>query len=141
MILHCNFEELQALSSGAELVLSGSYGTAGGAVAAPSEAVAYVELLRPHLTGDIGIATLAEQRRHREAVALICDNLRMRLEGEVVEHDPSHEEAVNLYFDYGYAIRVLDRLDQMGAEMAAMIELMTGEAPTDRAAANVNFPD
>jgi len=141
VILHCSYEELRALAAGAELVLAQEETGGGQAVAAPAGAKAQVELLLPRLTGDLSVTTLAEQRRLREAVALICDSLRRRLEGEVVAHDPAYEEAVNLYFEYGHALRVLDRLDRMGEQMRAMIELMTGHGPTEEAATTITFPD
>jgi hypothetical protein len=77
----------------------------------------------------------------RDVVALICENLRTRLEGEVVEHHPAHEDAVLLYFDYAHVLKVLDRLDRIGGEMSALFELMTGTAPTPETAAAVTFPD
>lgn len=141
MILHCTYEELQALTAGAELVLSGGASGRGCAVAAPSEAAAQIELLLPRLDGDLSITTLAEQRQVRDVVALICENLRTRLEGEVVEHHPAHEDAVLLYFDYAHVLKVLDRLDRIGGEMSALFELMTGTAPTPETAAAVTFPD
>jgi hypothetical protein len=143
MILHCSFEELRALRSGAELALasSGAGPGAGCAVAAPADLAAQIDLLLPRLTGDLSVSTLAEQRRLRDAVALISDNLRARMEGEVVEHHPGHEDAVTLYFDYAHVLKVLDKLDRMGEEMSAMIEVVTGQAAGGEAAASFTFPD
>lgn len=141
MILHCSFEELRALSAGAELVLNGARAESDGGVAAPAEALAHVENLLPQLTGDLSIETLEEQRRYEEALSLICDNLRTRLDGAVVDLYPAHEEAVALYFDYAHTRSVLDRVHQMGVEMGAMIEVMTGAPPTDATAHSVTFPD
>jgi hypothetical protein len=139
VILYVNFEEIRALASGADLVVA--TGEQSGAVAAPSEAVAKAEALRPRLNGDLSIATLAEQRRVREAVATICDHLRDRLESKVIEFSPGHEEAVDLYFDYAHTVTVLDRLDRIGNEMNAMIEVMTGSKVTDTSAETITFPD
>lgn len=141
MILHCSFEELRALTSGAELALTGGGPGSGCAVAAPPDAAAQIDLLLPRLTGDLSIATLAEQKRVREAVALIGENLRARMVGEVVEHHPGHEDAVTLYFDYAHVLKVLDKLDRMGDEMSAMIEVVTGEGIDGQTAASFTFPD
>lgn len=141
MILHCNYEEIQALAAGADLVLSDGSGGSECAIAAPSEALAHIAKLRDHLTGDITIETLAQQRHVHEAVSLICDNLRGRLDDAVIEHNPGHEEAVCLYFDFAHVRTVLDRLEQIGAEMTAMIEVMTGGPVTAESAASITFPD
>lgn len=142
MILHCTYEELQALTAGAEYVISGSEASGRGcAVAAPPEVTAQLELLLPRLKGDLSIGTYAELRRVRGAVDLILETLRSRLEGEVVEHHPAHEEAVELYFAYAHVLRVRDRLERMSTEMRAMIEVMTGHAPTAHAAESISFPD
>lgn len=141
MILNCNFEELRALAAGAELLLTGDRHGSEGGIVAPSSAVAEVEQLIPRLSGDLSIGTLAEQRTVRKAVAAICDELHERLEEKLIQFYPAHEEAVALYFDYAHAFGVLTRLDEMGAEMTAMIELMTGQAVTQEAAASFAFPD
>jgi hypothetical protein len=141
VILNVNFEELRAISAGVDMVLGTVYSEARGGVVAPTEAVAHAEELRPRLTGDLSIGTLSEQRRVRSAVALVSDHLRERLENTVVQHSPGHEEAVGLYFDYGHTITVLDKLDRMGVEMRAMIELITGEPVSRTSAAEISFPD
>jgi hypothetical protein len=141
VILHCNFEELRALASGAELLLADGGNAPTGAVAAPAEALAQVSLLQPRLNGSLSIETLSEQRWVRRAVAAICQNLHDRLDEKVLEYHPAHEEAVALYFDYAHAFAVLKRLDVMGKEMVGMIELITGETASDEAARTINFPD
>lgn len=140
MILHCNFEELRALESGAELLLSDSLRASQGAIVAPSAVATDVERLRTRLTESLSIGTLAEQRSVRAAVSAICEELHERLEEKVLQYHPAHEEAVLLYFDYAHAFGVLNRLDEMGAEMSALIGVMNG-AVTDEAAATVEFPD
>lgn len=136
MILHCNFEELRALSSAIELMATdaGQYGTA---VAAPPEGVAKVEQLLPRLTGDVTIETLDDQRRVREAVGILVADLHRRLDDKVLEFHPAHEEAVALYFDYAHGRTVLHRLDRMGAQMEAIIDLIGDHS----AAAGMSFPD
>lgn len=141
MILHCNFEELRALVAGAELLAGGVFAAPSAIVVAPIEGTALVEALLPRLTGDLSIATLADQRRVREAVAAICEQLHGRLDNTVLEYNPAHEEAVNLYFDYAHARTVLNRVDRIGAEMGAMIELITGAPATPESAETVMFPD
>jgi hypothetical protein len=140
MILHCNFEELRALASGGEAVVAAAEGESqSGAVSAPAEGVARVEMLLPRLTGDFSIDTLDEQRRLRAAVGLICDDLRGRMDQRIIEFNPAHEEAVTLYFDYAHSRSVLHRLDQMGAEMEAIVDLITGGHP--ELGASIPFPD
>ena len=41
--------------------------------------------------------------------------------------------------DYAHAFSVLSRLDEIGAEMTAMIELMTGEPPSATTAERISF--
>lgn len=141
MILSFNFEELQALASGADLLLSEPASVSESSVAAPSEALAQVEVLRGRLTGDMTVSTLSQQRAIRSAVGLITEGLQDRLEAAVLEYHPAHEQAVALYFDYAHSVTVLNRLDEMGAEMTAMIELITGEPATASTSSSVTFPD
>ena len=141
MILSCNFEELQALNSGAELLLESGHFASLGPASLPSEPNGGVAQLRPRLTSALNIETLAEQRWVRKAVAAICRELHERMEGKVLEYHPAHEEAVSLYFDYAHTYSVLCRLDEMGAEMTAIIELLTGQLPTEESARTVHFPE
>lgn len=139
MILHCNFEELRALASGGESVVTAAGESSGGSISAPAEGVAKVELLLPRLTGDVSIDTLDEQRRVRDAVGLICDDLRLRMDQSVIEHNPAHEEAVSLYFDYAHTRTVLHRLDRIGTEMEAIVDLITGGHA--ELGGSITFPD
>jgi hypothetical protein len=141
VILSCNYEELQALATGAELLLDYGQVPSSGAIAAPAESMAGVAQLRPRLTAPLNIETLAEQRWVRKAVATICRELHVRMDGKVLEFHPGHEEAVSLYFDYAHAYSVLSRLDEMGTEMTAIIELITGQLPTEQSAKAVHFPE
>jgi hypothetical protein len=136
VILHCNFEELRALSAAIELMATEA-GRYGAAVSAPPEGVAKVEQLLPRLTGDVSIETLDDQRRVREAVGILVADLHRRMDDKVLEFHPAHEEAVALYFDYAHGRTVLHRLDRMGAQMEAIIDLISG----DRSAAGLSFPD
>lgn len=141
MILTFVFEELRALAAGADLLLSGYESRARGAVAAPADTLALIETLRPRLTGDLSVTNLAEQRALRRAVGSISEGLHDQMEEKVLEYHPGHEEAVALYFDYAHTIAVLERLDAVGTEMTAMIELMTGAPPTEDSARSISFPD
>src|SRR5690606_32658510 len=55
VILSCNYEELQALSSGAELLLESSHYASIGPSPAVSEPMGGVAQLRPRLTGPLNI--------------------------------------------------------------------------------------
>ncbi len=137
MILHCNFEELRALTSAIELMVTESV-PSGAGVAAPPEGVAKVEQLLPRLTGDVSIETLDDQRLVRDAVGILVADLHRRMDDKVIEYHPGHEEAVALYFDYAHSRTVLHRLDRMGAQMAAILDLISagGAEP-----AGMTFPD
>lgn len=139
MILHCNFEELRALASAGEAVVTAAEAASPGSVQAPAEGVAKVEMLLPRLTGDVTIDTLDEQRRVRHAVAVIVDDLKARMDQKIVEFNPAHEEAVTLYFDYGHSRTVLHRLDYMGSEMEGIVDLITGGHP--ELGGSITFPD
>lgn len=141
MILNCNFEELLALRHGAEATLAESYAEEEGGVAAPSEAVAALEGLLPRLQGDLSIRTLSEQRRLRAAVGAVHDSLHARLDDVVVENGPASEDSVATYFDYAYVRILLERLDTMGAEMEAIVELISGAPITQQSADTIDFPD
>lgn len=138
MILHFNYEELRALADAGEALVAEQ---AHGGVAAPPQGIAMVERLLPRLTGDMSIETLDEQRRVREAVALIVGDVHERMDEKIIEYTPGHEESVNLYFEYGHSRTVLARLDQMGAEMQAILELIGGTGGVENLASTVTFPD
>ncbi|HYH79122.1 MAG TPA: hypothetical protein VEX86_04975 [Longimicrobium sp.] len=108
-----------------------------GAVAAPPEGLVMVEHLLPRLTGDVSIETLEDQRRIQGAVSYIVGDLHRRLDQKIIEASPGNEEALHLYFDYGHSRTVLNRLDHMGAEMSAIIDLIGGT----QSAAGITFPD
>ena len=67
------------------------------------------------------------------------DDLKARMDQRIVEFNPAHEEAVTLYFDYGHSRTVLHRLDHMGAEMEAIVDLITGGHP--ELGGGIGFPD
>jgi hypothetical protein len=108
-------------------------------VMAPPEGVGMVEQLLPRLTGDMSIETLDEQRRVQKAVSFICHDLHHRLDEQIIDTNPANEDAISLYFDYGHSRTVLHRLELMGAEMEAIIDLIHGGSAA--AAGSVTFPD
>jgi hypothetical protein len=139
MILHCNYEELGALKQGANVLLGHGRGE-GSPVAAPPEGRAEVEALLPRLTGDLTIQTLAEQRRVARAVAAIVERLKEEMDLFIILAHPADESAVTSYFLYGHALAVLARVTEMGQEMEALIEVVTGSPPTREAAETFLFP-
>lgn len=138
MILRCSFEELSALNGAVERVLDAA--DAGG-VAAPPQVIADIEALAPRLTGDIGVDSLAEQRSIQRALEFILADVRVRMDTRVLEQHPAAEAAVLSYFDYAHVLGLADQARKMGTQMTALIELMTGHAPTDETAARFSFPD
>ncbi|MGH7481588.1 MAG: hypothetical protein ACRELV_05490 [Longimicrobiales bacterium] len=138
VILHCEFEELRALTSGLEGTLS-EY--EGGGVAAPPEVVADIEALLPRLTGDLSVASYVEQQSLERALDFVLDRLRERMDVAVLSEYVGSERAVLAYFDYGHVLTIFDRVQSMGEEMFALIELMTGEPPNRDTAGSITFPD
>lgn len=140
VILRCNYEELRALKEGARIVLERGGGESA-AVAAPPAERTRVQRLVPRLEGDLTIRTLTDQRRVAEALEMIVEVLRSEMESSVVSSHPGGEAAIAAYFEFGHALSVLGRAREMGEEMHALIELVTGETPTDEVARSFVFPD
>lgn len=140
MIMHCTYEELTALSAGGQRVLAEA-GSGNVVVTAPPEIVAEVEALLPRLSGDLSVGTLADQQRIARAVTFIVAELKQRMDALILEMHPADEYTVQAYFDYAHALTVQDRVVRLGAEMQAIIEVMTGSAPTSDIARNFTIPD
>ncbi len=140
MIVYCNFEELTALKAGAHQVLDG-YAPEHGMIAAPPEERERVAALVPQLGGDFSVTTLAEQRSLLHAVAIIVGILRVEMESMVTANHPAHEVAVSAYFDFAHALSVQTRLYEVGLEMEALVELVTGGPVTEELARDFVFPD
>jgi hypothetical protein len=140
VILHCTFEELSALAAGAERVLAES-DAAPVIVAAPPQVVADLEALSPRLIGDLSVTTLAEQRAIARATAYIVADLKHRMDATIVAEHPASEATVQAYFEYAHVLSFEDRLRRIGDQMTALIEVMTGAAPTDEIARTFAFPD
>ena len=140
MILHCTYEELSALSATAGRVLAAAE-VGSSRVAAPPEALADVMQLQPRLRGDISVATLEEQRVIERAVDYLVDELRERMNEFILLQHVGSEDSINAYFDYAHVYAFGQRVHGMGREMSAIIELMTGAAPTADASQTFTFPD
>jgi hypothetical protein len=137
MILRMSFEEGTALSAATERLLSSPE---GGGVAAPPEVLAELEANLP-LHGDISVMTLAQQRRLLRGLDFVLEHLKRRMDALVVELYVGADDAVNAYFDYANVLSLRSRLEPMGTEMVALIQLMTGSAPTAVTLERVTFPD
>jgi len=140
VIVHCNFEELTALKAGAHQVLDG-YAPEHGMIAAPPEEREQVAALMQQLGGDFSVTTLAQQRSLLHAVSIIVGILRIEMESMVTANHPAHEGAVSAYFDFAHALAVQARLYEVGLEMEALVELVTGGPVTEELARDFVFPD
>jgi len=141
VILHFNYEEIQALTAGARAYLSEAGAPETSYVLAPSETRARVEALLPRLVGDFSLYTLEELRVVQGALATVVELLRVQMESAVLATHAADEDAVAAYFDFAHGLTVLHRVDEMAEEMEAMIELVTGESPSTEAARTFRFPD
>lgn len=139
MKLHCNFEELSALSHGAHSLLSEG-DEAECAVAAPTASRAAVEAFMPRMESWVEVSTLMEQRGMESALVAIVECLRIEMDWAITTTHAADEQAVAAYFDYAHAFSVLARVREIGREMEAMIELVTGGAPTAEVARDFMFP-
>jgi hypothetical protein len=140
VILHCNYEEIQALKSGARSALDASAGSPCATLVIPESKIE-IEVLLKRLEGDLLFDRLADVARTHDAVESVVDCLRAEMDAAVVADHPAHEGAVAAYFDYAHALVVLARLREMRHEMEAVIELVTGTAPSEDIAREFVFPD
>ncbi|GMV03881.1 MAG: hypothetical protein AMXMBFR53_01630 [Gemmatimonadota bacterium] len=140
MILHCNYEEITALTAGGRSFLEREP-DARGRVLAPEEGRARVEALLPRLVGDLSLGSLAEVWGVALAVDAIVEHLRAEMEAVVVTTHAADESAVAAYFDFAHALSVSHRIHEMVAEMEALIELVTGDAPDTETARSFRFPE
>lgn len=144
MILTCNYEELQALRHGADLLLQAGFAGAGEPVheLEPAERLR-VEGLRSRLDGDLSIQTLAEQGELQAAMQRVVAALRAEMDARVLVSHPADEGAVASYFDFAHALSVLGRLEEIGRAMQAMVEIVSadGDPDDEQLAAELAFPD
>lgn len=140
MILTCNYEEMVALNAGARAYLD-SHTEFEARVAAPSASRVAVESLVDQLDGDLSLLTLAEQMDVERALRLVVNHLRSEMDERVIAAHPADEHAVIAYFEFAHALSVLGRVREIGAEMKAIVEVMTGESPSEAAVTDFVFPD
>jgi len=140
MILTCNFEEVTALTHGARAFLS-ERAESSSPVVAPCETWGAVESLLSQLSGDLSVRTLLDQRQLFLAVEAVVELLREEMDSGVVATHAASEEAVSAYFEYAHALSVMGRVREMGEEMSALVELMTGALPDDAMTRTFMFPD
>jgi hypothetical protein len=140
VILQFSYEELKALRDGAHALLDERV-REPHAVAAPPEDHATIEALMPRLAGTLSIRTLHEQRSIQRAVDAVVQYLRAEMEVLVTTTHPASEGAVIAYFDFAHALSVQHRVWEIGAEMGALIEVMTGGPATPEVATSFVFPD
>lgn len=140
MILHCNYEELQALRAGGRSLLERE-GAEHAYVLAPAECRGCVETLMPRLVADLAVPSLSEARVMRTAVEAIVEHLRTEMEAAVVATHAADEGAVAAYFEFAHALCVSHRLERIVGEMEALVELLTGERADEETALTFRFPD
>jgi hypothetical protein len=140
VILYLSFEELTALSAEAERVLDATSATGGG-IAAPPQFLAEVEHFARLLVGDVNVSNLEQQRTMHRVVEHLLQRCRVRMDETIVAEHPAAEAAVAAYFDYAHVLAASDRLDHIGAEMTALVRLMTGEDPASETASRFSFPE
>jgi hypothetical protein len=139
VILYLSFEELTALNAEAERVLDAA--GAGHGIAAPPQFLAEVESFAQLLVGDVAITSLDHQRSVRRVVDVLVQRCRARMDAAVVEQHPAAEGAVAAYFDYAHVLAASSRIDVIGAEMQAMVHVITGDDPDSDAARRFSFPE
>lgn len=138
MILHCNFEELSAANASASRVLGAHE---SGGVAAPPEVIADIEALSGRLTGDLTIDSLSELRGVRRAIDFLLSDARTRTDSFILEEHAAAESAVLSYFEYAHLLALADRAERMDEQMAALIELMSGQPVNDETARTYSFAE
>jgi len=67
--------------------------------------------------------------------------LRAEMELFVTTTHPASEGAVAAYFDFAHALSVQHRIVELGSEMTALVEVVTGRSVTDDVSASFVFPD
>jgi hypothetical protein len=100
-----------------------------------------VESLLAGLDGGFSIRTLVEQRELEQGLRAIVERLREELDTCVLATHAANEEAVSAYFDFAHALSVLGRVMDLGEEMSALVELMTGGPANERSVREFVFPD
>jgi hypothetical protein len=140
VILYLSFEELAALGSCAERLLLANT-VSGHGIAAPPQLVADVEQFAHRLTGDIAISSLDDQRTLQLVVKHLLDRSRDAMDEAVILQHAAAESAVAGYFEYAHVLTVNNRLLAIGEEMAAIVQLMTGDDPDSESGRRFSFPE
>jgi len=138
MILHCSYEELNALSAGIERMLADA---GRGGVAAPPDVLPDIEALAPRLTGDLDLESLADQQSVEHAIEAVLAVARAYVDETILDQHPAAESAVQAYFDFAHTLTLYERVRRIGEEMRALIELMTGEPPSEETAGSIQFEE
>jgi hypothetical protein len=99
------------------------------------------EALLPRLQGDLSLYTLEDLRAVQVGVEAIVEHLREEMESTVLAMHPADEGAVTAYFAFAHAITVSARVRELAEEMEAIIELVTGTAPSHESVRTFRFPD
>jgi len=140
MILTCNYEEITALAHGARVYLEDD-GGADVLLPTPGANRVAVEALLGRLGGYLSVRTLEDQRDLETGIRTVVQFLREEVDSRVLAAHPADEEAVSAYFDFAHSLSVLQRVIQMGEEMTALVELMSGDVPGERSVREFVFPD
>ena len=140
MILYLSFEELAALGAGAERLLFAN-AASGHGIAAPPQLIADVESFAQRLTGDISISSMEDQRTLHLVVKHLLDRSRGQMDEAVILQHAAAESAVAAYFEYAHVLSVSTRLQAIGEEMAAIVQLMTGDDPDSESGRRFSFPE
>lgn len=141
MILTCNYEELTALGHGVRAILDEGPFSAQPAIDVSTDARDAVAFLAERLDASVAIATLHEQRAVEQALGVIVEHLRAEVDDRVLLAHPAAEESVEAYFDFAHALSVLGKAREIGREMTAVIEIVSGSPPDERAVKSFVFPD
>jgi len=138
MILHCSYEELKAVTAGIERMLADAD---RGGVAAPPDVLPDIEALAPRLDGDLDLESLTEQQSVERAIEAVLATAREYVDDAILDQHPAAESAVQAYFDFAHTLALYDRICRIGNEMRALIELMTGEPPSEETAGSIHFEE
>jgi hypothetical protein len=139
MILTCNYEEITAVCHGARAYLEDK--PTPEHPAADPVTLAAVESLLGSLGASVSLRTLSEQQEVEAALAAIVEYLRVEVDLRVLMAHPAAEESVVAYFDFAHALSVLGRVREIGEEMTALVEVMTGAPPDESSIDAFVFPD
>jgi membrane protease subunit HflC len=90
---------------------------------------------------EISIATLEDHRTLQLVVGELLDRCRAAMDEAVIMQHAAAESAVAAYFEYAHVLIVSHRLQAIGEEMAAIVQLMTGDDPDSESGRRFSFPE